>query len=133
LLIDRGWVPFTGRRTQLPDVSLAMPPPVSLTGRLADLPSPGLAQGRAAPDALAPWPRVTSFPASAELASALGAPVAKHILWLEAGPPLGYAHDWQPPGMAPLRYTAYAIQWWSFAALALVLWAVMSVRRGRRP
>jgi cytochrome oxidase assembly protein ShyY1 len=33
--------------------------------------------------------------------------------------------------MSPLRHFAYAIQWWCFAALALILWAVMGARRGR--
>ncbi len=131
LLIDRGWVAFTGLRTQLPDIRLRTDAPVTLSGRLADLPSPGLARGRAAPEAKAPWPKLTSFPASAELAAALGAPLSRHILWLDAGSPIGYACDWQPPGMAPLRHFAYAIQWWSFTALALILWGVMSVRRGR--
>ena len=31
-----------------------------------------------------------------------------------------------------LRHFAYAIQWWCFAALALVIWAVLGVRRARR-
>ena len=31
--------------------------------------------------------------------------------------------------MSPLRHFAYAIQWWCFAALALVIWAVMALRR----
>jgi cytochrome oxidase assembly protein ShyY1 len=39
--------------------------------------------------------------------------------------------DWQPPGMSPLRHLSYAIQWWCFAALALVIFAVLSVRRAR--
>src|SRR5205807_749607 len=64
LLVDRGWVPFTGSRARLPDVTLrpdaTVEPaaPVTLTGRIADLPSPGLASGRAAPGASAPWPKV---------------------------------------------------------------------------
>jgi len=40
--------------------------------------------------------------------------------------------DWQPPGMSPLRHFSYAIQWWSFAALVLLVWVVMAVRRKRR-
>lgn len=131
VLIDRGWVPFTGSRTRLPDVALAEGPSVTLSGRIAELPSAGLASGRAAPQREDPWPKVTSFPRAGELANALGMPLASRILLLDPGAPQGYLRDWQPPGVAPVRHLSYAIQWWCFAALAGVVWAVMAVRRSR--
>jgi surfeit locus 1 family protein len=131
LLIDRGWVPFSGSRHELPVVALPAEgaQPVSLTGRVAQLPSAGLAAGRAAPDASAPWPKVTSFPSPQELSDAYGTSLEARILLLDPAAPSGYVRDWQPPGMTPLRHFSYAIQWWSFAVLALVVWAVMSTRR----
>jgi surfeit locus 1 family protein len=131
LLIDRGWVPFSGSRARLPDIAFEAAAPVTLSGRIAELPSPGLASGRAAPEARAPWPKVTSYPSASELSAALGAPLAAHILLLDPQAPLGYVRDWQPPGMAPLRHLSYAIQWWSFAALALIVWTIMSMRRSQ--
>ena len=129
LLVDRGWVPFSGSRARLPDIAFEAAAPVTLSGRLAELPSPGLARGRSAPDARAPWPKVTSYPRAAELGAALGAPLAARIVLLDPQAPFGYVRDWQPPGMAPLRHLSYAIQWWSFATLTLIGWAVMSTRR----
>jgi len=131
LLVDRGWVPFGGSRARLPDVALAAPASVTLSGRLAPLPSPGLASGRVAPQASSPWPKLTSFPTLEELGAALGERLAPRILLLDPQASFGYARDWQPPGMAPLRHFAYAIQWWCFAALALIVWAVLGVRRAR--
>jgi len=131
LLIDRGWVPFTGARDRLPDVALTGEGPLTLSGRVADLPSAGLASGRAAPQPQDPWPKVTSFPRAEELAGALGEPLGARILLLDPGAPDGYVRDWQPPGIAPLRHLSYAIQWWCFAALAVVVWAVMGARRAR--
>lgn len=131
LLVDRGWVPFTGSRARLPDVALGDPAPLTLSGRVADLPSAGLASGRAAPSPTDPWPKVTTFPSPSELAGALGVPLPGRILLLEPGAPYGFVRDWQPPGMAPLRHLSYALQWWCFAALAVILWAVMSARRAR--
>jgi surfeit locus 1 family protein len=128
LLVDRGWVPFTGTRARLPAVSLCAAPPLELSGRLAPLPSPGLALGRAAPAAAAPWPKVTSFPDMGELAAALGKPLAARILLLDPEERCGYVRDWQPPGLPPVRHFAYAIQWWTFAALALLVWALLSRR-----
>jgi surfeit locus 1 family protein len=129
LLVDRGWVPFSGARARLPDVSVRAAAPLTLTGRIAALPSPGLASGRAPPERGAPWPKVTSYPDIGELAGALGAPLSSRILLLDPQAPYGYVRDWQAPGLPPLRHFAYAIQWWSFAVLALVAWAVASVRR----
>jgi surfeit locus 1 family protein len=129
LLIDRGWVPFSGSRAHLPDIAFEAAAPVTLSGRIAELPSPGLASGRSAPEARAPWPKVTSYPSAGELGAALDAPLAARILLLDPQAPFGYVRDWQPPGLAPLRHLAYAIQWWSFAALALIVWALMSTRR----
>jgi surfeit locus 1 family protein len=129
LLIDRGWVPFSGSRARLPDIAFEAAAPVTLGGRVAELPSPGLASGRAAPEARAPWPKVTSYPSASELSAALGAPLAARILLLDPQAPFGYVRNWQPSGLAPLRHLAYAIQWWSFAALALIVWALMSTRR----
>jgi len=130
LLIDRGWVAFSGRRAQRPDVSLSgMQAPLELTGRLALLPSPGLASGRAAPSSADPWPKVTNYPDMAQLAAALGVPLSPRILLLDPAAPLGYVREWQPPGLPPLRNFAYAVQWWTFAALSLVLWTLRSRRR----
>jgi surfeit locus 1 family protein len=128
LLIDRGWVPFSGRRTQLPDVTLKASGPVRLTGRIAPLPVAGLRSGRAAPDARGAWPKVTSYPDMAQLAAALGAPLAPHILLLDAAAPFGYVRAWQPPGLPPLRHFSYAVQWWSLALATLVLWVIVSRR-----
>src|SRR5438105_4579640 len=82
LLVDRGWVPFSGSRARLPDIAFEAAAPVTLSGRLAELPSPGLASGRAGPEAHAPWPKVTSYPRAAELGAARGA----HSAARPAGP-----------------------------------------------
>lgn len=128
LLVDRGWVPFPGRRAQLPEVSLAAGGPVQLTGRTAALPAPGLALGRAAPPPGSSWPKVTSYPDLGQLAAALGARVDARILLLDPASPLAYRSDWQPPGLPALRHFAYAIQWWTFALLTLALWVIVSRR-----
>ena len=128
LLVDRGWVPFTGSRARLPDVTLTAGGPVRLTGRVAVLPAPGLASGRAAPANTGPWPKVASYPDTAQLAAALGRPLSSRILLLDPAAPFGYVRAWQPPGLPPLRHFSYAVQWWSFALATLVLWVVLSRR-----
>jgi surfeit locus 1 family protein len=129
LLVDRGWVAFSGSRAQLPDVSLDPDAAVTLTGRSGLLPSTGLSLGRAPPSGA--WPRVTAFPSMAELAGALGTALEPRILLLDPAAAHGYVRDWQPPGMSPLRHFSYAIQWWSFAALGVLVWTIMALRAQR--
>lgn len=131
LLVDRGWLPFTGYRDRLPDVRLAGDAAVTLEGRLGDLPVPGLASGRVPPAADGAWPRLTSFPATADIASVLGRPVAVPLLLLDAASGEGYDRRWSPPGIAPARNYSYAIQWWSFATLTLVLFVVLNLGKRR--
>jgi surfeit locus 1 family protein len=129
LLVDRGWVAFTGSRARLPDITLEGHQPVSVTGRLDNLPVGGLALGHAGPAADAVWPKVTSYPTLAELAVALRHPVEPWMLQLDPAGGGGYVRDWQPPGLPPLRHFSYAIQWWGFAVTLLVIWGIMSARR----
>lgn len=136
LLVDRGWVPFTGFRSRLPDVRLSARGPVRLTGRIDQLPVGGLAFGRVGPRPGANWPKVTSYPEMAQLASALAAVspevrLEPRILLLDPGAPHGYVRDWRPPGMSPARYMSYAAQWWLFAVTLIVIWAVLSARKPR--
>jgi surfeit locus 1 family protein len=128
LLVDRGWVAFTGSRARLPDITIAVRT-VSLTGRLDNLPVGGLALGHAAPANDTVWPKVTSFPTLAELSTALGHAVEPWMLLLDPASQDGYVRDWQPPGLPPLRHWSYAIQWWGFAVTAVILWVIMSARR----
>lgn len=128
-LVDRGWVPFSGLRGRLPGVAIASHEEITVTGRVAELPSAGLASGRAPPSKDGSWPKVTSFPTMVELSSAFGAPLEPAIVLLDSKEPDGYVRDWHPPGLEPTRHWSYAVQWWCFAALALFLWVRLSLRR----
>jgi surfeit locus 1 family protein len=140
LLINRGWLPLRDQqRTQLPDVTLAPAnigstaelPAIQLHARVDELPSTGLAAGRAPPATDNVWPKLTSFPTTAELAAALGRAIEQRQLLLAADQPEGFRRDWQPPNPAfgPERHISYAIQWWSLGLLALVLYVVLNLKK----
>ena len=144
VLVNRGWVPFGGRRDQLPEVVSGLPRGAATTvkGRLDELPTAGLASGRAAPATRGAWPRVTSFPSPAELAAALagsdaGAAVdaatevrlEPRVLLMDAAEPAGYRRDWRPFARGPEQNYSYALQWWSFGVLLLVLYGVLNTKR----
>jgi surfeit locus 1 family protein len=129
VLVNRGWVVFTGYRDRLPDVALHDAATLRISGRIDDLPSAGLASGRAPPAADGSWPKVTSFPTQPELEAVLGAKITQRILLLDADAPHGYIREWTPPGLPPDRHFSYAIQWWGFAVVLLVLYFGLNFRK----
>jgi surfeit locus 1 family protein len=129
ILVDRGWVPFTGYRDKLPDVAFAPTQEETVVGRVDELPSEGLESGRAPPDASARWPKVTTYPHAPELRAALGRPTESRILLLDPRVPNGYVREWQPPGMPAIRHWSYAVQWWAFAVLAIALWLILGFKK----
>jgi surfeit locus 1 family protein len=129
LLVNRGWLPFSGLREHLPDVAFAATGRISLIGRLGTLPVAGLASGQVAPVENAPWPRVTSFPGFEQLELAYGARLEPVVMLLDAASGPGYLRDWQAPGISPERNFGYAIQWWSFALLAICLFVGLNLKK----
>jgi surfeit locus 1 family protein len=129
LLVNRGWLPFSGFREQLPDVTLQATGTQRITGRLSQLPVAGMASGRQAPAADGSWPRITSFPTHAHLQQSLGEELLSPVLLLDADAGPGYLRDWQPPGIAPERNYAYAVQWWAFALVALGMFIGFNLKR----
>jgi len=129
VLVNRGWIAFTGYRDRLPDVSLTDTGSLRISGRIEELPSAGLASGRASPVPDTNWPKLTSFPTHDELQTALGEKISRRILLLDPGQPHGYVREWSPPGLAPVRHFSYAIQWWGFALVLLVLYFGLNFRK----
>jgi surfeit locus 1 family protein len=131
--VDRGWVPFDGYRDRLPAIPVASDER-QILGRIDHLPSGGLDRGRAPPATAGPWPRLTSFPAKADLQAAYGAPLLNGMVLLDPGVPDGYLRKWRPPGLEPDKHKSYAIQWWGFAVLLLVLYVGLNFKtRELRP
>jgi surfeit locus 1 family protein len=131
ILVNRGWVPFSGYRDRLPDITIPGGVETALSGRLEELPAAGLASGRAPPAADNTWPKVTSFPTHEELEHALGTKISRRILLLDpnvegAG---NLVRQWSAPGLAPERHFSYAIQWWGFAVVLLVLYFGLNFRK----
>ncbi len=129
VLVNRGWVPFSGYRDRLPDIALASAERRRISGRIEELPVPGLASGRAPPPTDASWPKLTSFPTQAELEAALGTKTTRRLLLLDPGLADGYVREWSPPGLPPDRHFSYAIQWWGFAVVLLVLYFGLNFRK----
>jgi len=129
VLVDRGWVPLGATREDLPDVTVGVRER-EVSGILDVLPIPGLRVGPAAAPGAGNWPRVLLFPTEADVESALGVDVESRIVLLDAGAPDGFERKWRPAlGFGPERHLGYAIQWFAFALVAVVLFIALNLRR----
>jgi surfeit locus 1 family protein len=129
VLVDRGWAPLGATREDLPDVTVSVRER-EVSGILDVLPIPGVRVGPAAVPGNAAWPRVLLFPTEADVESALGIDVEPRIVLLDAGAPDGFERKWRPAlGFGPERHLGYAIQWFAFALVAMVIFVAVNLRR----
>ena len=129
LLVDRGWVPLGATRQDLPPVFVS-PEFRAVSGRLDTLPAPGVRVGDAGIAGDTSWPRVLNFPQQQDLEQALGAKVESRIVLLDPAAPNGYERVWRPAmQFGPERHLGYAIQWFAFAIVALIIFIALSLRR----
>jgi len=129
VLVDRGWVPLGATREELPDVGVGTGER-ELTGTLDELPIPGVRVGPAAAPGATHWPRVLLFPTEPDVESALGVELESRIILLDAGMPDGFERRWRPAlGFGPERHLGYAVQWFAFALVALVLFVALNLKQ----
>ncbi|MEX0733715.1 MAG: SURF1 family protein [Steroidobacteraceae bacterium] len=125
VLVNRGWLPFGATREDLPEV------PVgdelrAITGRIDELPRPPIELAAEAP---AGWPKLVQYPRIKELSDLLDRDLDPRVILLDPAEPEGFVRAWTVPGTPPTRHLAYAVQWFAFAALAVAIWLVLSLRR----
>jgi len=128
LLVNRGWVPADPARVALPEI-VVTEGLRDIKGRLELLPRPGIRL--ATPEevfASDEWPRRLSFPTAADISRVLKRDVPDYQILLDQDQPDGYLRNWQPNEIGPERHLGYAIQWFAFAALALVIYVVFNLR-----
>ncbi len=131
ILVNRGWIEAGGPRSELPVLELTGQPR-RVTGRLNHLPRPGLRLGQddpGAPDD--PWPRRFLYPERDTLEVALGESLPAFQLQLSPQAPDGFTRRWELVNMAPERHVGYALQWFAFAIVLLIIYYLLGMRRGR--
>jgi len=129
VMVDRGWVPLGASREALPDVAVGAGER-EVSGVLDVLPEPGLRLGPATAPGATAWPRVLLFPTEADVESALATDVESRIVLLDPGAADGFERSWRPSlGFGPERHLGYAIQWFAFALVSVVMLIALNLRR----
>ncbi len=121
LLVDRGWLPVGADRSVLPKVETPKEI-ITIVGRLNAAPSrnPGTADNEGG--------RRLNYLALEELSHRVGLPIAPLIVELTEGE--GWLGTTPPSPTARIdHHYAYQVQWYSMAALAVVLFVVFSFRK----
>jgi len=130
VLVNRGWVPVGASRARTPQIAVS-PEARELHGRADELPRAGIRLGGQA--ALAPpFPVVANFPTHGEIARLLRESSwtsAAEVVLLDPREPDGYLRRWSPPGFAPMRHVAYAVQWFALALALAVIYVATNLRR----
>jgi surfeit locus 1 family protein len=122
ILVNRGWMPAPPRRDGLPPVSV---PAGSqrITGRLNLPPARYLELAKpATPGPL--WENLDI----ARIAGQYGIRLVPAVLELESPDAPGLRHDWPQPQFGREQHVSYMVQWYSLAALTVVLYLTLNWR-----
>ncbi|TMG73135.1 MAG: SURF1 family protein [Betaproteobacteria bacterium] len=121
VLVNRGWLPATERA----------PPEVRTPGGEQRIVGIALARlPRALEAGAASAGRVRQNIDIAAFGAETGLELAPFVIEQHSAADDGLARDWPRVDLGIERNESYALQWYSFAALALVLGVIMSFRRG---
>jgi len=125
VLVNRGWVPLPSDPAALPTAPVPAGP-VTVHGTVEIPKRPALVLGSPPAAGTLRWPWITP----ADYAATVAFPVAPLLVLQASGDEGGFARSWPHEAPDPTMHTGYALQWFTFAAIALLVWLRLSwVRR----
>ena len=130
VLVNRGWLPASPYRDELPEIQVGAAER-SMRGRIDALPRSALRLAARGGAPAAGAVRVMSFPRHEDLEHALGRALVPYQVLLAPGDADGYLRDWRAPGFGGTRNLVYAGQWWALAAATALAAGILALRRRR--
>ncbi|CAN5446028.1 SURF1 family protein [soil metagenome] len=128
ILVNRGWISMGKSRAVLPDIP-AVEKEVSIEGVVEVPTSKHFALGKFTEN-LQEWPKRVQYLDLAQFANLLAEPIASYIVLLSPASPYGFVREWAPVlAIAPARHIGYAIQWFIFAGILLILFVVLNTKK----
>ena len=122
VLVNRGWIAAPPRRDELPQLRTA-PGEVRVEGIALERLPRSLSFGKTGTGKVRQNLDIEQFGAETGLA------LRPLVLQEHAGPDDGLLREWPAPDAGVQVHESYALQWYSFAVLAVVLFVALSFRR----
>lgn len=123
VLVNRGWLPFAGARTSLPEVPPAEGP-MEIHAEVYGSPRPLLGSLPEALAAAGPTTAVVPYVQADIIGRHFGLDLEPYVLRLRDGSAGALQLDWPVDRMGPDRHRGYAVQWFSLALVFTVLTAL---------
>lgn len=123
VLVDRGWIAAGPRRDQLPHVET--PTGVLSLEGIAVVPSPRFFE--LGPESVQGPIRQNLV--ISRIASELDLPLQPVVVQQTSIAPDGLVREWERPDTGVEKHRAYSLQWFSLAALAVILYVVLNLKR----
>ena len=129
VLVNRGWVAAPAQRDILPELFIP-PGEQTYSGKMGPAPTTGVAINEFSNlvEELSSDILRIQLVDMQRLADLIETPLAAGVVYLDADAPNGYRRDWKAPGFNPEKHQAYATQWFSMAAIVLILYISLNLR-----
>lgn len=129
LLVDLGFVAHGSETRNIPLLPALPTGVVHLRGLYTAPPAAGLELGGNQLAKQIDWPKLTTYLKIGQVERDLGRPLFPGVLLTDPAPSVPYGRIWTPTFVPPARHQAYALQWFTFAMAALVIFLSMHLRR----
>ena len=128
VLVNRGWVPVGDDRSKLPEITVPTTE-AKITGVINDAPPKGLFLDNAPIETMAPSVYRVQNLDFGKLAVLTKHDLLPYIIALAPDAENGYVRVWHIPGSGREKNLGYAFQWFAFAALLLVIYGAVNLKR----
>ncbi len=132
VMVNRGWIPLGPRRDQLPDIHTGEQPR-RVAGTIHLPSAPPLLLGESG-DRAPGWPKVIQRVDRPALEQRLAMKLLPFTVRLSPEDDDGYVREWKPHYRTPVeKHHAYAVTWFGFAALLVLLYVGLNLVREEHP
>lgn len=129
VLVNRGWVPFQGNRTNIPDILLKKPQ-APIVGNIKPIGKSILLNDSEESSQLSSqFPRIIQSVSLDKLSKTLNYPLLPVLIELDKSQENGFIRDWKPYYGSVDKHIAYAVQWFSMAAVLVILYIKTNTKK----
>lgn len=127
VLVNRGWIPVGHSRSELPDIKVTNQH-VTIYGVLAKARRDIFMLSDLNRDASG-WPARMQWLDVNEFSKDTKFKVYPFAILMDADAPHGYIREWGKAKVDPDKSTSYAMQWFSFALLLMIIYIVVNIKK----